>query len=281
MELGKTDRFPLLGGAGSEPDAAPLQTDSQSIPVGLPTGETWPRGLLQGETATIESKGDPANDEVCDEGEANERGPRATANASLRRAVGARFVAAREINGFLQSEAAALLGWANSTQLNLIEMGKRLPPHDVMLRAATVYAVSLDFLYAATEEPDGDRHEAEKRAMLRSIREVFDRATCAVADAIDQQQASQPGLMAFLQLLDRADDAVNAFQRFVQLNSDACAFEDMRGGARLSRSIETLREHAHVCRLERDRQDRIWADGLKRIAAAGALAPQHATAGEA
>ena len=141
----------------------------------------------------------PGEDDAGIEDEGDEAGcvPRADhevakVNAGIRRAVGARFLAAREINGWGQLEAAKMMGYSNSTQLSLIEQGKRMPPHDVLLRASTVYSVSTDFLYALDDEPERDSRAASKNAVLRRMESLLQRNARAVTDALLETQKFDP-----------------------------------------------------------------------------------------
>ncbi|MGH8759726.1 MAG: helix-turn-helix domain-containing protein [Burkholderiales bacterium] len=108
----------------------------------------------------------------------------AKTNAVLRRVIGGRFIAARELNGWGQSEAAKMMGYGNSTQLSLIEQGKRMPPHDVILRASTVFGVALDYLYGLDDEPDRDSRAASRNAVIRRVHGLLERNVLAVTDAL-------------------------------------------------------------------------------------------------
>jgi DNA-binding XRE family transcriptional regulator len=89
---------------------------------------------------------------------------RGQANLLLRLAMAKRMIAARELNGYSQTEAALLIGWKTPTQLSLIEQGKRIPPHYVLLLISRAYGVSTDFLYALDDEAERDSRTAGKKA---------------------------------------------------------------------------------------------------------------------
>ncbi len=150
-------------------------------------------------------------------------------NRLLRQVVAKQFVTAREINGWQQSEAAAMMGYKNSTQLSLIEQGKRLPPPHVMLQASTVYSVSMDFLYGQSDDPDRDTKSADRAALMRHMEDILKANAEAVSKAMILQlsQGGSPRLV--LQGLHSAStEFLTSVRRFQALNSK---FDNMRGGS--------------------------------------------------
>ncbi|MDB5957522.1 MAG: helix-turn-helix protein [Ramlibacter sp.] len=172
---------------------------------------------------------------------AGERGPRAQSNAHLRRVVGERMQEARRINGFDQTEAAARLGYSNSTQVSLVEQGKRLPPHDVLIKAAKVYSVSVDYLLGESPEFDRDPKLASRFAVLRRVERLLRFNTETVAQCLLDACASPAGdELRVARFSTRANALCDAIERFKQLNSRL--FDDARGGATLLRTSRDMRD---------------------------------------
>lgn len=161
---------------------------------------------------------------------------RAVSNGVLRRKVGERFVSAREINGWGQSEASLMLGYKNSTQLSLIEAGRRLPPHEVLLRASTVYGVSTDFLYSLTEEAERDHRLAEKRAALRQVQSLLESQADTISGFVfDYVANGAPTVMTTRTLLEDARKLADTVKRFHEIN--AKRFDTLRGGAPVLKAL--------------------------------------------
>ena len=164
---------------------------------------------------------------------------RALSNGVLRQVVGKRFVIAREINGWQQSEAAALMGYKNSTQLSLIEQGKRLPPPTVMLEASRVFSVSMDFLYGVSDEPERDAQTAEQAAMIRHMEDVLRANAEAVGTALMVHVRRGGSSMLALQGLHAAAiEQISALRRLQELSGKK--FDGMRGGATVLAALVKL-----------------------------------------
>lgn len=163
---------------------------------------------------------------------------RSMTNAYLKKITGERFLSAREINGYQQTEAALLCGWKNSTQLSLIEQGKRLVPIDKVLVAADVYSVSVDFLLGMSDEPERDPKSAEQHAMVRHLESLL-RGTAENIGAALLVHAKQGGLpmQSIRVLTDDAEAMAAAVARFIELNPK---FGDMRGGAPVALALERM-----------------------------------------
>lgn len=166
---------------------------------------------------------------------------RAVRNAELRRIVGERFTLAREMNGLNQVEAAErVLGYANSTQLSLIEQGKRQPPLDLIIRASTAYSTSVDYLVGLVDEPEGDAQLAVKAGMFRRLQRLIEFNVAAVTDALVRTcEAPTANELQITRFASRAASLVEAVARFERANPDA--FIDMPCGALLQRCANELR----------------------------------------
>lgn len=230
--------------------------DSHRDPDGVPTGSRrenlWMSGLA------LDAK---------EAGPAIEFDERADVNARLRRIVGERVVAARGLNALSQAECAAAMGWENSTQQSLIELGRRLPPVALLVRFSQVLGVTVDYLVGLESEPDRDPKQAAKRAVLRHVRGLLEQTSCQITSAVFTHVRTEAAAgMASHTLLRAADTAVDALRSFCALNQDA--FVDMRGGARLVRVADELNAAAADALRERQRHERALQIALQRAPAA-------------
>lgn len=169
---------------------------------------------------------------------------RADSNAALRKVVGERMLEARRLNGYDQTEAAKLLAYRNSTQLSLIEQGKRLPPHELVIKAATVYGVATDFIYGLTAEPERDPKAADRQAAMRHVRSLVEATTERMVGLLLQYLAHDvPSVKTTETLLTRADDLAMAVNRIREMNRKL--FDDkLRGGNTL---VKLADEMAAAC----------------------------------
>lgn len=155
----------------------------------------------------------------------------------LLKVVSQRFVEAREMNGLSQSEAAKALGFANPTQANLWEQGKRLPPLAVLIRASGELGVSLDYLLGLDDQPERDSRLAERNLMVRRMRGLLERNSAAVADALLSAFRFDPTPeLRATRFVTIVQDLCRAVTTFQVRNEDV--FEDLPGGAMLARTAK-------------------------------------------
>jgi len=161
--------------------------------------------------------------------------------ADIRKVVGQRFIEARDMNGFSQSEAADKIGFKNSTQLSLWEQGKRLPPIDMMIIASMVYGVALDFLYGLSAEAERDPRVAAQHALMRQVQDLLTANAQAVAGALlSQASAGGPSMIVVQSLCERAEQSARAVRRFRELNPKK--FDTMPGSNTVLVAAATLEE---------------------------------------
>jgi transcriptional regulator with XRE-family HTH domain len=147
-----------------------------------------------------------------------------------------RLIVARVANGLLATEAAKRFGYANSTQLSLIESGARPIPKNFQFiaQAAKAYAVSTDWLLGLVDDMDADDEILRRHALLRGTRDTlsetlngFARMTATVA--------------ARMQLSpDETEDAIAGIESVQRRFRDLCErgqFEDLPGGAPVASAI--------------------------------------------
>lgn len=183
---------------------------------------------------------------------------RADSNAALRKIVGERFVEARRINGWDQSEAATeRFGYSNSTQLSLIEQGRRLPPHAVLIKASEVYAVSVDFLLGLSDEPERDPKAAERNAAMRHVHALVSGTSETMIGLLLQYLAQGvPSVKTASTLLNHADELAQAVNR-VRVMNPKLFDEKLKGGSALVRIAD---QTANACAQAREmlsRHDRV------------------------
>jgi transcriptional regulator with XRE-family HTH domain len=174
---------------------------------------------------------------------------RADSNAALRKIVGERFVEARKINGWDQTEAAEKFGYKNSTQLSLIEQGKRLPPHEVMIKASEIYGVSVDFLFGLSDEPERDPKAAERNAAMRHVHALVSGTAENMVGLLLQYLAhGVPSVRTAQTLLNHADDLALAVNRVRAMNTKLFD-EKLKGGSNL---VKLADQTANACAQARE-----------------------------
>jgi len=160
--------------------------------------------------------------------------------------VAERLLQARLMNGYAQTQAAALLGYGTSAQLSQWEQCRRPPPLHMLMRASTVYRVSMDYLCGVSPEPDRDPDADDRRRVIRAAEEMFAGASSALADIIlSQMKSGGPALEIAAAVLCEGEKYHHAMARFIALNR--AHFEaDMRGGASLLGMHERFEANALV-----------------------------------
>ncbi|KPF70322.1 hypothetical protein IP84_00750 [beta proteobacterium AAP99] len=151
--------------------------------------------------------------------------------------VARRMREARELCGLTQLEAAPLVGYLKSTQLSLIELGHRIAPLWLLVRASEVYSVSLDWLCGLTDECERDpagrlaRHISNAvSAQLEAVRD----STVAVSMAYVQSLAP---LVPFSERIEFAARNLKARAEVVRENPE---WPDLRGGAGFEAALTQL-----------------------------------------
>lgn len=162
---------------------------------------------------------------------------RARAN-ELRRVIGQRMRAARELCGFSASDAANKLGMTVRALERIESPIGRVPNHPEILAAAGVYEVSIDFLYGATESFETDFGAAQRRAAGAWLFKRFEqnwRDQLAKFAQLDRRLEKIAGhIEAMTDVANENQSAINSMR---ERNP---SFDDMMGGARVVRLTETL-----------------------------------------
>lgn len=167
---------------------------------------------------------------------------RADSNSKLKLVVGKRFVDSRELNGYGQTQAALLMGWKNATQLSLIEQGKRMPPHQVLIIASTVFGVSIDFLLGLSDEPERDPKKAERDAAMRHVHNLIEFNARSMTGMLQQYLSTgTPSVSSARRLMTASRSLTDTVKRVQELNPKAFD-EKLKGGAKLIAAKQSMDE---------------------------------------
>lgn len=178
-------------------------------------------------------------------------------HAALRKLIGARFRAARKLNGWDQTEAAERFGYRNSTQISLVEDGTRFPTHECLEKAWRIYGVSLDYLFGLTEEPERDMRLAERQAAMAQVQHLLTSTAQLMTTQLQKYlSGGAPAVASSRTLLSQAQECIDSVQRFRDLNREAFD-EDMRGSAKVMASIDALAREVIRANQLLERYDRV------------------------
>lgn len=153
--------------------------------------------------------------------------------------IGPRLIAARELSGITQTNAARLVGMANSTQWSLYEGGRRAPPLHVILSAAKALGVSLDFIFWMDDDPERSARKARRNSCVRATSSMLLQIANDIASLIDSSDnLSGPDAQNFRELLSASRELTEAVANLHRLNVKT--FESARGGATVLAAAERL-----------------------------------------
>lgn len=151
-----------------------------------------------------------------------------------------RIISARIMNGFTATEASKRMGYQNSTQISLIEAGRRPVPTGwkFLQKMSRVYSVSMDYLVGISPNPEIDAIAAEGFAIMRGFEELQKTQAAAMTTAFIRYGAQgRPSQGDLQELCDTADAAIDALRL---MRDRSPRFDGMRGGATLLAAIENL-----------------------------------------
>lgn len=160
--------------------------------------------------------------------------------AEVVKTIGARLKAARELNNMSLSEAAHRLGYSNPSKLSKVENATdtNSVPLWLIRDAARLYDVSCDYIYGLAD----DWETGVPRGVSIFLLDQWDtmrKRDMAVLTVLSQRLEIATGCLPKLE--NQATEVLDAFQRVIELNP---AYEDLRGGARLSSGADKLRKTA-------------------------------------
>lgn len=151
-----------------------------------------------------------------------------------------RIISARIMNGLTATEASKRMGYQNSTQISLIEAGRRAVPTGwkFLQKMSQVYSVSMDYLVGISPHPERDAIAAEGFAIMRGFEQLQKLQAAAMTTAFirygAQGKPSQNDLQRLCDVAAAAKDALRL------MRDRSPRFDGMRGGATLLAAIENL-----------------------------------------
>jgi transcriptional regulator with XRE-family HTH domain len=152
-----------------------------------------------------------------------------------------RLIVARNLNSLDQKEAAAKLGYKNSSQLSKVESGDAPLPKSLLRKASLAYGVSSDWLLGLSNEPERDPQIAGQMAVMRAVHAGVLEHTQNVTAVMLRLASDQLPLESQLRLLlDATRRAAQSFEKVCRFNSTFN--DDIRGGATLQHDIDEMIE---------------------------------------
>lgn len=154
-----------------------------------------------------------------------------------------KLIQARVMQGLLAVEAAEKFGYANSSQLSLIESGERPTPRDwkFLRQAAEVYSVSVDWLLGLSPNMEMDARAAHHFALLRGTESIVNNLTMALTTAmLHTAQETQPLIDEIERALAAMDETAARYEKL----SARPEFDDLPGGAPVNAAVERLKQAA-------------------------------------
>lgn len=168
--------------------------------------------------------------------------------AAAVKTIGARMRAARELCNLSQSAAARRLGYANPSKLSKVELATdtNSVPLWLIVRAARVYEVSVDFLFGATDDWEVGARMTQEREVSAWMFDTFDKLRQRDMETLKRLHDRVQTLTdAVAVMLAASEDASVALARFAELNP---AFEEMRAGSRLVSAVERASDSAKAAK---------------------------------
>ncbi|WP_186083599.1 XRE family transcriptional regulator [Burkholderia gladioli] len=149
------------------------------------------------------------------------------------------LIRARVMSGLTEVEAAQAMGYANSTQLCLIEKGQR-PIKETfrfLLDASRAYSVSIDFLLGLSTHTEPDGKIAHQYAVARHMADVLGAVGSKLAETMHEyMEHSYPTVSDFRKTIEAAEGVESALTTLREKHG----FDDMPGGSKLHRAVELL-----------------------------------------
>lgn len=210
-----------------------------------------------------------AEEEVGGDDEEERVGGRLGDRGLLGMVVAKRLVAARLLNGYSQSEAAALIGYSNPSQMSLWETARRQPPTSALVAFADAMNVSLDYIFGRADDPERNVRLVRQNSCMRAVRATLVGAVERIVDAFDSDE-SIVGLNASMvrDLASAAEAVAAAHGDFVQPHHSG----RRNVGERLASAVDRLEDaalKAGIALRRHDDEDARMKQRLAEIAANG------------
>lgn len=153
-----------------------------------------------------------------------------------------RLKAARESCGYSVDFVCEQYKGLSTAHLRKVEGGHKPPTMQLLIRLASLYNVSTDYLLGIRSEPDTSLRTASERVASVWVMDQWRQHEMAAAAAIENVAAKLSGyLESATHMTMAAEDVGRAFDEFITHNPE---FDDMRGGARLVSRLTFLRNCA-------------------------------------
>ncbi len=173
--------------------------------------------------------------------------------AAMVRSIGARMKAARELCNLSQTVAAKRLGYANPSKLSKVEKASdtQSVPLWLLMRAAKVYEVSLDYLFGLSDDWETGPRMTQEREVSSWLFDTWEKARARDVETLRRLNNKITAVEeAVSQMVSASEEVVPAMTRFIEFNPQ---FEDMRAGSRLMFSIERIADAAGNARAKMQR----------------------------
>ncbi len=163
-------------------------------------------------------------------------------DTDLLKTIGDRMRKARELNCFSQTDAAKLLGYQNSSKLSKIEKAtnSKNVPLAVLVKAANIYQVSLDYLFGRSEDWGTSPRATQQREASAWVFDEWEKARRRDMEVLRKLNDRISTIDGAIELcVDQVFAVDEALAWFVSHNRKRFTNE-MPGGARLLSATEKL-----------------------------------------
>lgn len=164
--------------------------------------------------------------------------------AAAVKTIGARMRQARELCNLSQSAAARRLGYSNPSKLSKVEgaTDTNSVPLWLIVRASSVYEVSIDFLFGVTDDWELGARMTQEREVSAWLWDAMEKARLRDMATLKKLHDRLEAMGEAVSLmLTSADEVGAALARFAELNP---VFEDMKAGGRLVGAVERATDAA-------------------------------------
>jgi len=168
--------------------------------------------------------------------------------AAIVKTIGQRMRQARELCNLSQVEAARRFGYSNPSKLSKIEgaTDTNSVPLWIIVRAASLYEVSIDFLFGASDDWETGARMTQEREVSQwmfSAWEASRRRDMEILRLIHNKVEAMDESVAAM--VASGIEAHAALTRFHELNP---SFIDMRAGSRLEGAVARVKDAADAAR---------------------------------
>lgn len=162
--------------------------------------------------------------------------------AELVRVIGDRLREARELCNLSQSEAARRFGYANPSKLSKVELvtDTNSVPLWLIVRAARMYEVSIDFLFGLTD----DWEIGVPRGVQSFMFDVWEKAR--QRDMAALEHLHREVVAVSLHTAELVAGIAGATEALAALRTRSPAFDDLPASASLAGRLERLQKRAHA-----------------------------------